>query len=379
LRFFSTFCNSEILTHVHSIFPDVELIEDDHYIHDTDLLLLVAKTSKFGTDISKLRSYLNDFKEIPAIVIVSDGYAPGRELIAYAKERIPEENILIPVNRLISLDAIVGAINRTVFAGEFMIDLDVPSISKRSIDKTKGMESKLVINPDSVRSLEISEEGVDTATPLNSIRPVRQFHLPSNFVAIYGIKGGVGTSTVAAMMIGTMNNAVHIEVTGPGGMPSAWMYYGDLARTHGVYAWWDCSMPLPDVPGLPVFDISHSVPVNIVDEMVARAACFILVVDRSETAFGLAKDMFAKGFSCDLFVVNSTFMGIGNTVDVYKNDEFSGLLPDDLIDIPGGLDVENVVLKAQRDHVSPVSVAGAEDLAMAAGEIVSMVRKRMAT
>lgn len=355
MQIFTTFHNEKITARLREAFPDIEFTEDD--ITDSDLLILAAKTSQFGIDPKKIREYLD--VEIPAMVIASDNYAAGRDLIEFARGKIPEENILVPVNKVISLQAIINVINNSML-GEYKIDFDSEDISPIA---TLEQVNETVIHDFPVTQRIIA--------PLENVRD-----LPKDFIAVYGIKGGVGASTVVAMMVGAMRDAVHVEVVGPGYIPSAWSYYGKSAKASGNYVCWDCLEGFPEIHGLPVLDISSTVPLSMLDEIIAKAACLILVADRSEISFHMVSDLFRGGFTCDMLVVNSTFMGIGNTVDTYKG-EYGDVMPDDMIDIPGGLDVESIVLKAQRDHVSPVSIAGAEDLTMATGEIVSAIRKKI--
>lgn len=188
-------------------------------------------------------------------------------------------------------------------------------------------------------------------------------------VGIMGAKGGTGTTTVTACLQSVLRDhgARHLEL---GAVPSGYVYYGkDLREARqGAYV-----MP-DDVPrdcDVLLVDIGTATPEGDAEAVLERASCVVLVADNSVLSFNAVKSWLEAGLRPHIIVVNRSMLGTGVAPEAYQG-EF-GALVQVVESLPGGLDEETAIIRAQRGGRAPLE--GSVDLAVKAGDIAAAIRR----
>lgn len=135
--------------------------------------------------------------------------------------------------------------------------------------------------------------------------------------AVFGVKGGVGTSTVAMMIAGALKNCVHLEMADE---PTAWCYYGKTrqdAERSGKYLWYKSEAP---VLGSLLVDAGRCSFLDAVSFALVFSKCRVIVTDRSEAAFRQARKFFGEGIMPDLLIMTRTYPGAGISPEVYTGE-----------------------------------------------------------
>lgn len=181
--------------------------------------------------------------------------------------------------------------------------------------------------------------------------------------AVFGAKGGVGVSTVAAMIAGALKNCVHLEMADE---PTAWCYYGKTrqeAEGSGKYMWYKSEAP---VSGSLLIDAGRCSFLDAVSLALVFTKFRVMVTDRSEAAFKQARKIVEGGIMPDMLIVTRTYPGAGVSPEVYAG-EF-GIKS--VCSVP---DEAEVILKAQSQGRCPCE--SSVELNLAAEEIVKSIKK----
>ncbi|TEB04697.1 hypothetical protein Psch_03459 [Pelotomaculum schinkii] len=190
----------------------------------------------------------------------------------------------------------------------------------------------------------------------------------------FGIKGGVGTSAVIATVTGILveHGAVHFELSLE---PDAWCYYGkSTGEAEGSGKYYSLKSRVPgEVPVL-LIDVGTDAPLEEVSLAFSFSDCVVMVIDRSEISFNLARKYLEAGVVPDVLVVCRTFPGLGNGAEVCQG-EFGRYGIGTIIGVPGSVDEERAVISAQRRGVSPCGQS--VELDAAAGEIAAAILQKM--
>lgn len=170
-------------------------------------------------------------------------------------------------------------------------------------------------------------------------------------VAVFGVKSGVGATTVAACLAGVLSDyrALHLEASPS---PTGYVYYGPSplqAVSEGMYAYFDGEKVVGEIrrAGILVADVSMQ---NLMDAAYERAGCVVIVTDGSPVSFRKVQSLIQGGWRCDVLVVNRFVPGAGYPPEVYAG-EF-GL--QHVVGVPGGLDEETAVNHAQHSGTIPI-------------------------
>lgn len=172
-------------------------------------------------------------------------------------------------------------------------------------------------------------------------------------VAVFGIKSGVGASTVAACLSGVLGDhgSLCLEVSSSA---TGYVYFGgtpaDAVQT-GKYAY--CTEKTGSLPSrkAPVLVVDVDVVIReAMDAVYDRADCVIVVTDGSPVAFDKVGNWVRGGWRVDALVINRMVAGTGYPPEVYAG-EF-GLTR--VLGVPGGLEEEAAVNLAQRSAALPL-------------------------
>lgn len=171
-------------------------------------------------------------------------------------------------------------------------------------------------------------------------------------VAVFGVKSGVGASTVAACLSGIMadHDSLYLEIS-----PSAigYVYFGsvlDDAVKTGKYAYCTEKAGYGGAHNnVPILIADATIP-GAMDAVYERADCVVVVTDGSPVAFGKVEKWVKGGWRVDVLAVNRVVPGTGYPPEVYTG-EF-GL--ERVIGVPGGLEEEAAINLAQRSAVLPL-------------------------
>jgi len=186
--------------------------------------------------------------------------------------------------------------------------------------------------------------------------------------ALFGVKGGVGTSTVTAALAALLreHGAVHFELADA---PGAWHYHGkspEEALRTGKYAALRWGNP-PAGAGVLLADISRDAPVWEASAAVYRADCRVMVADTSGVSLWLVGEYAKAGAVPDVLVVNRATPGTGYGAEVFAAElEKAGV--GRVISFPAA---EKPVLTAQRRGIDPCGLDAEFDAA--AGELAAAV------
>ncbi len=186
----------------------------------------------------------------------------------------------------------------------------------------------------------------------------------------FGVKGGVGTSTVVAAVEKVLleHGAVHFELSVE---PRAWCYYGkSIAEAEGSGKYHSLRSSISNEVPVLLVDAGTDAPLEEISLAISFSDCVAMVIDRSEISFSLAKKYLEAGVVPDVLVVCRTFPGLGSSVEVCQG-EFGEYKIGAIIGIPGSVDEERAVIFAQRRGVSPCGQSA--ELDAAAGEIAAAV------
>jgi len=171
-------------------------------------------------------------------------------------------------------------------------------------------------------------------------------------VAVFGIKNGIGASTVAACLSGVLSdyNAFYLEVSDS---PSGYAYFGsspEAAAEKGSYAWCGSSRRTGRARdcGILVADVGIH---KAADFVYKKANCIVVVADGSPVAFERVKRWVQGGWRLDVLVVNRVLPGAGYPPEVYMGE--LGLDPERVVGVPGGSEEEMAVNLAQQKHGLP--------------------------
>ncbi|ACX51898.1 hypothetical protein Adeg_0752 [Ammonifex degensii KC4] len=221
----------------------------------------------------------------------------------------------------------------------------------------------------------VSAPEAPTGQPVRTDAPAQRspvgafFDLAGAVVAVFGVKSGVGATTVAACLTGVLadHGGFHLEVAG---QPTGYVYYGGSplqAASTGRYACFDGSRLTGDARrvGVLVADVSLT---ELADVAYGRAGCTVFVADGSPVSFKRVQSLLRGGWRCDVLVVNRVVPGAGYPPEVYAGEfGFSRV-----VGVPGGLDEEAAVNQAQHAGTLPLGRphegAGGEALRRPGGE-----------
>jgi hypothetical protein len=214
-----------------------------------------------------------------------------------------------------------------------------------------------------------TEETEEQESPLDAFLATA-----GNTVAVFGIKNGVGATTVAACLSGVLtdHDSLHLEIAPS---PSGYVYYGSSplqAVSTGQYAFFDGSEVNGETRRSGVLVADVSLP-KAVDAVYDRAECVVVVVDGSPISFQKVQSWIKGGYRLDILVVNRVVPGAGYPPEVYAG-EF-GL--ERVVGIPGGLDEESALNQAQHNGVLPLGKS--IDLDTAMNELAKAVRDVLET
>lgn len=186
----------------------------------------------------------------------------------------------------------------------------------------------------------------------------------------FGLKGGVGTSTVVAAVSRVLleHGAVHFELSFE---PAAWCYYGkSVGEAEGAGKYFSLRSKVPSEVPVLLVDAGIGAPLEEISLAFSFSDSVVMVIDRSEISFSLAKKYLEAGVVPDVLVVCRTFPGLGNGAEVYQG-EFGKYGIRAVIGVPGSVDEERAVISAQRRGVSPCGQSA--ELDAAAGEIAAAI------
>lgn len=358
MKIFSGLYNENIENKISTLLHnEVDIVSDSWQDCDAAVLATRSLTSKSGAlNVKDLLEKITEDK-IPCLLIAND-----ERVITLARDKgLPEDNIFggpkVSLNELVyALMKILGLDEYDIFIEE---DYQINISDDNNPDPDFGYES-----PD------------NQFTMLAPSEPLK-LNLPEKYVVITGIKGGVGASTVAAMIPATIH-AFHVEVIGKDKQPTAYCYYGINQRdTKERYEYWDVTGEIPQhIHGLTVYDLGQSVPNEIFDQIIDNAPCVVLVVDRSEVSFDLTKRLLQSGFRPDILVVSKTLDtgGIGNGPEVYQGDNEEYLDDTIVLGLNGGLEEEKIIAYAQKTGRAPCNEDKSANINAFVGEFVSAIR-----
>lgn len=180
------------------------------------------------------------------------------------------------------------------------------------------------------------------------------FDAARHLVAVFGARGNVGTSTVAACLAGVLEDydSLYLEVTPS---PAGYRYFApDLVSALGTgrYALASAGRT-PTRPlrpcGVLVADIAASEEVAA-DAAYRRAGCVVLVTDGSPVSFERVGSWVRGGWRLDVLVVNRVLPGAGYPPEVYAGEY--GLQR--VVGIPGGFEEEAAVNAALQGSTLPL-------------------------
>jgi len=181
--------------------------------------------------------------------------------------------------------------------------------------------------------------------------------------AVFGVKGGVGASTIAMMVASALKNCAHLEMADE---PTAWRYYGmtrQEAERTGKYLWYKSEAP---VLGSLLIDTGRCSFLDAVSFALVFSKYRVMVTDRSEAAFGQARKYLKEGIMPDLLIVTRTYPGAGISPEVYTG-EFG---VKNVCSVP---DEAEAILKAQSQGKCPCEFSA--ELNSAVEEIVKLILK----
>lgn len=403
---FSTLGNKEIESRILSALPDgIEFVEE--LTEDCEAAFLAARSLSAGAGVKNVREWLDKVVEkgIPCLFMARD-----EALVDFAKEKgIPEKNIINGAR--ISIREIVQKLRDVVCADDYEIIFDDDDYSIDLNEASDEGQEPERLEPQQqeygfYENKSFKEEKQESSWPgdFAYIEPVSvEQALPCNVdetkragdkdyasdfgikvpdtaglvssVVFIGVKGGVGTSTAAAIACDTLDGGLHLEVVGANRLPSAYCYYGrGPESTRENYIFWDISKECPQIRDhrVAILDISSSVPVEAADVLIDAADCLVLVTDRSEIAFELTGKMLRAGFKPDILVVNAAMSGVGNGMEVYLGEYEDLLQGVQVLELPGSLDQEKAIARAQRNGETPCGKSVSLDAF--AGELTSAIR-----
>lgn len=389
---FSTLGNKEIEDRILSALPNgVEF--SDEMTDDCEAAFLVARSLSAGAGVKNVREWLEKIteKEIPCLLMARD-----TALIEYAKEKgFTEENIISGVR--IGINVIAQKFRDVLCADDYEIVLDIDNDYSIELDETRAEPGQVDLQQRERGYFEPREEEKQDNIwhddlsiqrepaydePLLPEQLSSEHVIPDTVglispVAFVGVKGGVGISTVAAMACDTLDDCLHLEIVGENRLPSAYCYYGrDPESTRESYVFWELSKERPPLKDHRVasLDISSSVPVGVADTLIEAARCLVMVTDRSEIAFELTGKMLRAGFKPDILVVSAAMSGIGNGMEVYLGEYDDLLQGVQVLELPGSLDEEKAIARAQRNGEAPCGGGRSVPLDTFAGELTSAIR-----
>lgn len=192
-------------------------------------------------------------------------------------------------------------------------------------------------------------------------------------VAVFGIKSGVGASTVAACLAGVLDDkgGMYLEISE---QPAGYYYFGssiEQAGETGRYAYCSETKIYPEMEQeIPLLIADANIPAAA-DEVYEQADCIVIVTDGSPAAFKRVEKWIKGGWKVDILAVNKIVNGTGYPPEVYTG-EFD---LKHVIGIPGGVEEETAINLAQRNGKLPLEKsidfdAAISDLAEAVLEIV---------
>lgn len=323
----------------------VELTEDEQDLAQCDASLLFSRSPAHGFGTAEVKKYLDLALQagVPCVLVLANRDDILRD---YAlKQGVAAGNVLAPVDRRVSATQVAELVESLL--GSYEITFD-----------------------DCEELFPVCRPGQAGTAPVPIV-------LPEHNCVIYGVKGGVGVSMVASMLAANLAEGFHLEIGGRGRIPTGYCYHGSsLSEAGSDYGYWNEEGEFPALEGrMVVADLNQTVGITTADELISQTKCFIMVTDRSEVAFALVGELVTHGLKPDIFVVCGGLPGSasGCPLEVYKG-EYADRLPDAVVEMPGGLDTERVIMSAQRRGVPPCLCTGGDDLNLACGELVSLVR-----
>ncbi|WP_449241496.1 hypothetical protein [Desulfoscipio gibsoniae] len=203
---------------------------------------------------------------------------------------------------------------------------------------------------------------------------IESFKKAGRTCLFFSVKGGVGTSTIVAAVTRVLlaHGAVHFELSLE---PTAWCYYGkSIKEAEDTGKYFFLGSQVPGEASVLLIDASISAPLDNVSLAFSFSDSAVMVIDRSEISFRLAKKYLEAGVVPDVLVVCRTFPGLGNGAEVCQG-EFGQYGIGNVIGVPGSVDEERAVISAQRRGVSPCGQN--VELDAAAGEIAAAILGKM--
>lgn len=318
---FSTLNNSQVEKFLLSRLPKgVKFTDKD--IDKCDVAFLVARSVTSSTGVKDIKPYLAEAMKLslPTILLTRD------------------EELLKEANG--SVDHIISDLQVT---GELLAEKLRDVICKNDYE---------IILEDGEYSIG------DTFTPVQTVS------LDAPYVLFLGIKGGVGVSTITALAHSVLGG-IHIEIVNDR-LPSAKCYH------NGGYETWDISGDTPEINDSPVLlDVSSSVPLAMLDQLIEQAKCVVMVVDKSNMSFKLFGETLSSGFKPDVLVVNGVIGGVGNGAIVYSSEYEDALNGVPVLEVPGSIEEDKIINAAQKKSVAPNNAM----LNEFAGEISATIRQ----
>lgn len=317
-----------------------------------DAALLVARSERAGVGVPHVVDYLCLAGRMPVAVI-----APGAEAEAARRHGVPDGNIIVPEGS-VRLDEVAALLRRLVEQAEQARGRTAESGS----GVHKGPPEKAPKGGD--KGPPGDPEGAGTPLP----EALRAAAASGHVCALFGVKGGVGTSTVAAALASLLqeHGAVHFELADT---PGAWHYYGrspeEALRTGRYVALgWGSG---PAGAGVLLADVSRDAPVWEASAALLRAGCRVMVADPSGVSLWLTDEYVRAGAVPDVLVISRTVPGIGYGAEVYAG-EFEKYGVGRVVSFPAA---EKAVLTAQRRGIGPCGMDA--ELDAAAGELAAAV------
>lgn len=323
-RLFATFNNKLVEKALANKLPGVLFTNDPD---GADAAFLVAKSGGIG--VSEVQRYFYLTKRVPVVLLLSAS-DPDAAILKEEAARAGVLEVIVAEGNRFPAGQAVEAVKRLAAVFNFM-ELPKPKI------------------------LEFLESADHICT-------------------FFGVKGGVGTSTVAAAVAEVLkeHGVLHLELADA---PAAWCYYGrtlEEAERGGRYCWLREGISAPRCRVL-LADIGNCPPAEAVSLSLSFSKCRALVADGSEMSFRAVRRFLKAGAVPDVLVVSRVIVGVGNSAEMYGGEfESFGFK---VLGVPGSVDVEKAVATAQRRGISPCGLNA--ELDAAAGEIGAAVREKL--
>lgn len=192
-------------------------------------------------------------------------------------------------------------------------------------------------------------------------------------VAVFGIKGNVGATTVAACLAGVLEDydPLFLEVSPS---PVGHRYFAEKPDRYACISRDGISGSGPRPCGILVADIAFNTQWGqggAVDTAYQKAGCVVLVTDGSPVSFERVGNWVKGGWRLDVLVVNRTLSGAGYPPEVYAGEY--GIQK--VVGVPGGYEEEATVNQALQSGRLPLGKS--PDFDGAIGLLARMVLEKL--